>query len=181
MTTLTRVQQQYEVLPYPHRDPERELEQLLQTILCELPRIQSIAWGGPRDLSTLRVLDAAGSLAPDEPIPDARAEPPEHLERARVEGRAAEASRADRLHLCVAAPKTLATDGRVGRDDPIDADRHAKVGDGVDVFVGEVWRDLHEERHAALGHASIERLAHSDQERLQALGRLEVAKSGGVR
>ncbi|MCB9492291.1 MAG: class I SAM-dependent methyltransferase [Dehalococcoidia bacterium] len=58
MTTLTRVQQQYEVLPYPHRDPERELEQLLQTILCELPRIQSIAWGGPRDLSTLRVLDA---------------------------------------------------------------------------------------------------------------------------
>ncbi len=58
MTTLTRVQEQYEVLPYPHRDPERELELLRQTTLCELPRIQALAWGRPRDLSTLRVLDA---------------------------------------------------------------------------------------------------------------------------
>ncbi|MGE3962124.1 MAG: class I SAM-dependent methyltransferase [Dehalococcoidia bacterium] len=58
MTTLTRVQEQYEVLPYPHRDPERELERLLQTTLSELPRIQALAWGHPRDLSTLRVLDA---------------------------------------------------------------------------------------------------------------------------
>ena len=58
MTTLTRVQEQYEVLPYPHRDPERELELLRQTTLCELPRIQALAWGRPCDLSTLRVLDA---------------------------------------------------------------------------------------------------------------------------
>jgi len=58
MTTLARVQEQYEVLPYPHRDPERELELLRQTTLCELPRIQSLAWGRPRDLSGLRVLDA---------------------------------------------------------------------------------------------------------------------------
>jgi len=58
MTTLTRVQEQYEVLPYPHRDPERELEMLRQTTLCELPRIQALAWGRPRDLSGLRVLDA---------------------------------------------------------------------------------------------------------------------------
>ncbi len=58
MTTLARVQEQYEVLPYPHRDPERELEMLRQTTLCELPRIQALAWGRPRDLSGLRVLDA---------------------------------------------------------------------------------------------------------------------------
>ena len=58
MTTLARVQEQYEVLPYPHRDPERELEVLRQPTLCELPRIQSLAWGRPRDLSTLRILDA---------------------------------------------------------------------------------------------------------------------------
>ncbi len=58
MTTLTRVQEQYEVLPYPHRDPERELERLFQTVLCELPRLQALAWGRRRDLSTLRVLDA---------------------------------------------------------------------------------------------------------------------------
>jgi len=58
MTTLARVQEQYEVLPYPQRDPERELEVLRQPTLCELPRIQSLAWGRPRDLSTLRILDA---------------------------------------------------------------------------------------------------------------------------
>lgn len=58
MTTLARVQAQYEVLPYPHRNPERELEVLRQPTLCELPRIQSLAWGCLRDVSTLRILDA---------------------------------------------------------------------------------------------------------------------------
>lgn len=58
MTALPRVQEQYEVLPYPHRDPERELEVLRQPTLCELPRVQSLAWGRPRDLSSLRILDA---------------------------------------------------------------------------------------------------------------------------
>ena len=58
MTTLAPVQEQYEVLPYPHRDPERELEVLRQPTMCELPRLQSLAWGRPRDLATLRVLDA---------------------------------------------------------------------------------------------------------------------------
>lgn len=58
MPTLAPVQRQYEVLPYPHRDPEREMEMLRQPTLCELPRIQALAWGRPRDLATLRVLDA---------------------------------------------------------------------------------------------------------------------------
>lgn len=62
-STLVQVQEQYEVLPYPHRDPARELEVLRQPMLCELPRVQALAWGrsrhlGGRDLSTLRVLDA---------------------------------------------------------------------------------------------------------------------------
>lgn len=58
MSTLAPVRQQYEVLPYPHRDPARELELLRQPTVCELPRLQSLAWGRPRDLSALRVLDA---------------------------------------------------------------------------------------------------------------------------
>jgi 2-polyprenyl-3-methyl-5-hydroxy-6-metoxy-1,4-benzoquinol methylase len=55
---LAPVQRQYEVLPYPHRDPEQELEQLRQPTMCELPRIQGLLWGRRRDLSGFRVLDA---------------------------------------------------------------------------------------------------------------------------
>ncbi|MEX2374831.1 MAG: methyltransferase [Dehalococcoidia bacterium] len=58
MPALAPVQRQYEDLPYPHRDPAAEMDLLRQPTLCELPRIQSLAWSRPRDLATLRVLDA---------------------------------------------------------------------------------------------------------------------------
>lgn len=59
MPVLDRVQQQYEALPYPARDPERELELLRQPSLCELPRILEVFWGGRRRIDAgFRVLDA---------------------------------------------------------------------------------------------------------------------------
>lgn len=59
MPVLERVQQQYEALPYPHRDPARELEQLRQPMVCELPRVNSLLWAGRRRYDrTFRVLDA---------------------------------------------------------------------------------------------------------------------------
>ena len=59
VAVLTAVQQQYEVLPYPPRDPERELEELRQPSLAELPRILEAIWGGRRRLDgEFRVLDA---------------------------------------------------------------------------------------------------------------------------
>ncbi|MSQ31551.1 MAG: class I SAM-dependent methyltransferase [Dehalococcoidia bacterium] len=59
MAVLTAVQQQYEVLPYPPRDPERELDQLRQPSLVELPRVLGVFWGGARHLDgDFRVLDA---------------------------------------------------------------------------------------------------------------------------
>ncbi|MDA0271032.1 MAG: class I SAM-dependent methyltransferase [Chloroflexi bacterium] len=59
MVLLERVQEQYEVLPYPHRDPARELEMLRQPMLSELPRVNSLLWGGRRRLGAgFRVLDA---------------------------------------------------------------------------------------------------------------------------
>lgn len=59
MAVLAQVQQQYEALPYPPRDPERELEQLRQPSLCELPRVLEVLWGGRRRLDAgFRVLDA---------------------------------------------------------------------------------------------------------------------------
>ena len=59
MVLLQQVQQQYETLPYPHRDPERELEQLRQPSISELPRVLEVLWGGQRSLDGgFRVLDA---------------------------------------------------------------------------------------------------------------------------
>ena len=59
MVLLEEVQQQYETLPYPHRDPDRELEVLRQPSISELPRILEVFWGGRRTIDgTFRVLDA---------------------------------------------------------------------------------------------------------------------------
>ncbi len=53
------VHQQYESLPYPARDPEMELDRLLQPTMCELPRVNAMLWGGRRVYdSTFRILDA---------------------------------------------------------------------------------------------------------------------------
>lgn len=53
------VHQQYESLPYPARDPERELEMLRQPTVCELSRVNALIAGGRRVFdSTFRVLDA---------------------------------------------------------------------------------------------------------------------------
>ncbi|MDA0302477.1 MAG: class I SAM-dependent methyltransferase [Chloroflexi bacterium] len=59
MVLLEQVQQQYETLPYPHRDPERELELLRQPSIAEIPRVLEAFWGGRRAVDgTFRVLDA---------------------------------------------------------------------------------------------------------------------------
>ncbi len=59
MAVLAAVRQQYEVLPYPPRDPERELEELRQPAIVELPRILEAVWGGRRQIdAAFSVLDA---------------------------------------------------------------------------------------------------------------------------
>ena len=61
MVLLEQVQQQYESLPYPHRDPERELDGgLVHTpSISELPPILEAFWGGDRAVDRgFRVLDA---------------------------------------------------------------------------------------------------------------------------
>lgn len=59
MVLLEAVQQQYEALPYPHRDPARELEALRQPSIVELPRVLEVFWGGRRTLdASFQVLDA---------------------------------------------------------------------------------------------------------------------------
>lgn len=53
------VHRQYEALPYPVRDPEEEMDRLLQPTMCELPRVNAMLWGGRRTFDgTFRVLDA---------------------------------------------------------------------------------------------------------------------------
>ncbi|RJQ11845.1 MAG: class I SAM-dependent methyltransferase [Dehalococcoidia bacterium] len=53
------VHQQYESFPYPARNPEDELDRLLQPTMCELPRVNAMLWGGCRVWdSAFRVMDA---------------------------------------------------------------------------------------------------------------------------
>ncbi len=59
MVLLEQVQQQYETLPYPHRDPERELEMLRQPSIVEIPRVLEVLWSGRRIVDRdFRILDA---------------------------------------------------------------------------------------------------------------------------
>ena len=46
MQTVSPVRLQYEELPYPPRDPARELEELHATILAELQLLDVALWGG---------------------------------------------------------------------------------------------------------------------------------------
>lgn len=58
---LPQVREQYEALPYPHRDPKRELEVLLMPIAEQLPAINYYCFGGRRDFSQpFRALVAGG-------------------------------------------------------------------------------------------------------------------------
>jgi SAM-dependent methyltransferase len=54
-----QVRSQYESLPYPPRDPARELEQLRSTLLSQLVLVNHAVWGGWRTMGRgFRVLDA---------------------------------------------------------------------------------------------------------------------------
>src|SRR5690606_30993334 len=79
-------------------------------------------------------------------ISDARAEPTEDVERALAKGGAAKSSASDGLDLALRERESIPPDGRVGGDDPIDAEVHGEIGDLVDVFIGKVGSDLHEQR-----------------------------------
>ena len=59
MVLLEQVQQQYETLPYPPRDPDRELDLLRQPSLVEIPRVLEVLWNGRRTLNAeFQILDA---------------------------------------------------------------------------------------------------------------------------
>jgi SAM-dependent methyltransferase len=58
MPAATAVREQYETLPYPPRNPVRELEHLHATLPGELNLVQQVLWGARRPLHSLRILDA---------------------------------------------------------------------------------------------------------------------------
>jgi hypothetical protein len=65
----------------------------------------------------------------------------------------------------------------VGGDDPVYAERHGQVGDRVDVFVGQVGGDLHQQRDPP-GAGRVQRLADRGEQGAQVRCRLEVAQAG---
>ena len=59
--TTTKVRNQYEHLPYPHRDPENERRELRRTWLDDLPMIAHYGYGGAQPFDNgFRVLVAGG-------------------------------------------------------------------------------------------------------------------------
>jgi SAM-dependent methyltransferase len=59
MPSIAAVQEQYEALPYPPRDPEEERKRLLRPSTAHLPLVKHVLWGGRRKLDgDFSVLDA---------------------------------------------------------------------------------------------------------------------------
>ena len=67
---------------------------------------------------------------------------------------------------------------RVDRDEAVEPAAYREVGDGVDLGVAEVRRDLHEQRHAQPERAEL--LLHAVHERLERVGRLQRPQPRGV-
>jgi len=60
-STTARVQQQYELLPYPHRDPADEAKRIITTPVDELLKLNHYCYRGRRDFTKgFRVLVAGG-------------------------------------------------------------------------------------------------------------------------
>ena len=103
------------------------------------------------------------------------------VERARLERRAGEAAGAERGDVGVGRREAGARDRGVRGDDAVEAELEREVGDRVDVGVGEVGRDLDEQRDAAHRRGEVARGAHRGEQRAQLVDRLQVAQAGRVR
>ena len=62
----------------------------------------------------------------------------------------------------------------------VETERRRQVGDGQHVVVGQVRRDLDQQRHPAVGDTCVRAAAYGRQQRLQPLHRLQGAQPGGV-
>ncbi len=102
------------------------------------------------------------------------------MQGARRERRTGQAARPGRADLGGAAGQVVAGQGGVGGDDAGQPELHGQVRDRVDVLVGQVGRDLDQQRDlAAAGPGG--RLTYGGQHRAQPGGGLQVAQPGSVR
>ena len=124
--------------------------------------------------------DAAGGDQRDaaaEPGP----QPAQHGERARRERGTRQPAGPERSDRGVGRRQPGARDRGVGGDDAVEPELEREIGDRVDVGVGQVRRDLDQQRHAAGRRREVARGAHGGQERAELVDRLEVAEAGRVR
>ena len=87
-------------------------------------------------------------------------EPGEHLEGPLAQHRSGQPAGAGRLDRgAVGAQGVRTLDGRVRRADAVEAELEHEVGDRVDVVVGQVGRDLDDERDPRAAAGSVAHLA----------------------
>jgi hypothetical protein len=111
---------------------------------------------------------------------DLRAQPPRHLERARPQRRARQAAGADRRDLGRRRAQAVAGDGGVGGDHAVEVELHRQRADGVDVGVGQVGRDLHQQRHPARRRRGVRGGPHRPQDLAEPLHGLQIAQARRV-
>nr|GLK39136.1 hypothetical protein GCM10017611_60060 [Rhodococcus wratislaviensis] len=97
----------------------------------------------------------------------------EDLDRSFGDRRSRQPARADRGHLVVRGVQPVPADGGVGRDDAGQAEFEREIRDRIDVVVGQVGGDLHQNRD---GHA----VENGTQERPERFDGLQVPQSRGV-
>jgi hypothetical protein len=113
-----------------------------------------------------------------EPVADSAVQPLEHVKGALLERRPGQAARlSGRLRV---ADQSVSGDRGVGGNDAVQAELDGEVGDRVDVLVGQIRSDLHEQRDLAAGRP-VESVADRPQQRPQVLYRLQVPQPRGVR
>ena len=137
---------------------------------------------GPQPLpGVVRGLDPAGRDE-HQPVPGPGVQPAQHLQRTGPQRRARQAARPGRRHLGRRAGQPVPGHGGVGRDDPVEAELERQVRDRVHVRVGQVRRDLDQQRHAAgPRERRVERGAHRHQHRPEPVHGLQVAQARRVR
>jgi len=127
-----------------------------------------------------------GSLDPagrdeHQPVPGPGPQAAEHRERTGPQRRPGQAARPGRRDLGRRAGQSLPGHRGVGRDDPVKTELDGQVRDRVHVRVGQVRRDLDQQRHAPPPARCIQRRTHRHQHRPQPAGRLQVTQPWRVR
>jgi hypothetical protein len=125
-------------------------------------------------------LDAAGGDE-QQAVAGPGPQPPQHAQRLVPHRRAGQAARPGGADLFLGAGQVIAGHGCVRGDDAGQPELHGQVGDRVDVLVGQIGRDLDQQRKRRPAGGPGQSVANGGEHLAQPAGGLQIAQPGGVR